>query len=99
MCFKLGNDELETVRGLMTMTVISVISDALKIDLDEIHPGSHLIKDLGMTPKSQARLGKLIMEMFDELVIDFSTVNSVQDLVDQTLQDELAELEYEESAY
>lgn len=99
MCFKFGNDELETVRGLMTLTVYSVISDALKVDLDEIHANSNLVIDLGMTPKSQARLGKLIMEMFDDLTIDFSLVNSVQDLVDLALQDELAEMEYDEPAF
>ena len=99
MCFKIGDDELETVKGLMTMTVYSVISDVLNVDLENIEPQSNLAKDLGMNDKSQKALSLSIMEMFDDLVVDFSPDSCVQNIIDQVLQDEFDELEYNELDY
>ncbi len=96
MCFKIGDSELETVKGLMTMTVYSVISDVLNVDLENIQNHSHLVNDLGMTDKKQKNLIQSIMEMFDDLVVDLSADSLVQNIVDQVLQDEFDEMEYEE---
>lgn len=96
MCFKIGNNELETVNGLMTMTVISVISDVLNVELENIEPHSNLVKDLGMTDQTKKILSQSIMEMFDDLVVDLSADSLVQNIIDQVLQDEFDEMEYEE---
>ncbi len=99
MCFKIGDDEFETVKGLMSMTVYSVISDVLNVELENIEPQSHLKKDLGMTDQTQRILTQSIMDMFDDLVIDISEECRVQNIIDQVLQDEFDEMEYEELDY
>ncbi len=96
MCFKIGDNEFETVKGLMSMTVYSVISDVLNVELEDIEAHSHLVKDLGMTEQTQKALSQSIMEMFDDLVVDLSANSLVQNIVDQVLQDEFDEMEYEE---
>ena len=99
MCFKIGDNELETVQGLMTMTVYSVISDVLNVELGKIKPGNHLVNDLGMTNTTQQLLSQSIMEMFDDLVIDLSPDSCVENIVGQVIQDEFDELEYLEDVY
>ncbi len=96
MCFKIGDNEFETVKGLMTMTVYSVISDVLNVDLEDIEAHSHLVKDLGMTEQTRKLLIQSIVDMFDDLVVDLSSDSLVQDIIDQVLQDEFDEMEYEE---
>ncbi len=88
MCFKTDDNELETVKGLMTMTVYSVISDVLNVELEDIKPHSSLVKDLNMTDKTERALRRSFMEMFDDLVVDLSHSSSVQTIVDQVMQDE-----------
>ncbi|MFK8066651.1 MAG: hypothetical protein AB8D52_00225 [Gammaproteobacteria bacterium] len=92
MCFKIDANELETVKGLMTMTVYSVISDILNVELEDIKPHSFLVKDLHMTDKTEKALRQSFMEMFDDLVVDLTSNSSVQTVVDQIIQDEFEEL-------
>ncbi len=96
---KTSNNDQDSIKGLMTMTVLSVISDALKVDIELIEPQNYLVKDLGMTAKSQVILERLIKEMFDDLIIDLTIDSEVQQIIDQVLQDEFDELEYEEMNY
>ena len=36
MCIKAGDNEIETVKNLMSMSLMAVVADALNVDLDEI---------------------------------------------------------------
>ncbi len=99
MCFKIGDNEFETVRGLMTMTVYSIISDTLGVSLESIEPESHLVNDLGMDLQKQEALKQSIKEMFDELTVEITPDSRVQDLVDMILLDEFDEIEYSEMDY
>lgn len=93
MSFNFDQDT-ETVRGLMMMTVYSIIADILNVDITNIKPHSQLVNDLEMTARKQADLQRTIKEMFDNLTIDFTSIINVQDLTDRILNDEFDQLDY-----
>jgi len=83
MCGKLGVNEVESMQNMMSMAVYFVIADTFDLDVDEVYPDSDLKIDLGMTSPIQKQLDASIMDMFNDLHIDFSEVKTVQDVVDQ----------------
>ena len=89
MCGKLGNNEVESMQNLMSMAVYSVLADVFDVDIDAISANSDLINDLGMTAAIKDRLDTTIMDMFNNMHIDFSQVNTVQDIVDQVIRTEM----------
>ncbi len=99
MSFDINDDGQDTISDFMAMTVYSVISDTLSISLDAIKADANLVTDLGMNEQSQEQLVRTIREMFDGLLIDVSDNSLVQDIIDQVLQNELDELEYDESEF
>lgn len=95
MSFNKLHSDLESVQDLTRDTVYSIVSDALKIPAEHINPQSHLVDDLGMTKRSKNRLQKLIMTYFDDLILDLDCIETIQELIDHTLKDEIDEMEYE----
>lgn len=83
MCGKMGNSEIESMENMMSMAVYFVIADALDVDAEALFPDSNLQQDLGMTLATRTRLDHAIMEMFNDLHVDFNQVNTVQDIVNQ----------------
>lgn len=83
MCGKLGSNEVESMQNMMSMAVYFVLADTFDLDIDEIYPTSDLQNDLGMTASIQQQLDASIMDMFNQTQIDFSSVKTVQDVVDQ----------------
>ena len=80
MCIKSGNSELSTVKALMTMSLNSIIADVFDKDLDEIQLGMSLLADLSMTGAQQQELAEVIAEFFDDLIVDFDKVETLDDL-------------------
>lgn len=99
MSFMHYHTDLESVQDLTRDTVISIVSDALKVPATRVTCTSRLREDLGMTRRSQARLKRLIMTYFDDLVIDLDHTQTVQDILDHTLRDEMDELAYDTSPF
>lgn len=88
MCFKAGDDELDTVKNLMTMSLSVVVADALEVDLDEVQTSSRLVQDLGMTPDKAVALKEGIAEYFDGLEIDLRATPTVGALLDKVVLNE-----------
>ena len=89
MCGKLGNDEVESMQNMMSMAVYSVLADFFDVNIDDISPSSDLQNDLGMTASIQEQLGRAMMDMFDNLQLDFSQVKTVQDIVNQVVETQM----------
>jgi len=83
MCGKLGSNEVESMQNMMSMAVYFVLADTFDVDIDELLPESDLQLDLGMTPTTQQLLDANIMDMFNNLHIDFSHAKTVQDILNQ----------------
>ena len=83
MCGKLGNNEVESLQNMMSMAVYFVLADTFDMDFDDIIPNSNLKTDLGMTSSIQTQLDESIMDMFNQVKVDFSQIKTVQDIVDQ----------------
>jgi hypothetical protein len=86
MCIKAGNDELDSVKALMTMSLNALIAEVFDVELDEIDRNLSLSRDLGMDSEKENELNELIEEYFDGLVINF-TKNDSLDALFQTLID------------
>lgn len=86
MCIKAGNDELDSVKALMAMSLNALIAEVFDVGLDEIDRNLSLSRDLGMDSEKENELNELIEEYFDGLVINF-TKNDSLDALFQTLID------------
>ena len=92
MCIKVGNNELGAVKGLMTMTLNSIIADVFDIDLEDIKLNSALYDDLGMTDKQQEELTEVIAEYFDGLKIDFDKVQQLEEVYNIVIETEFEDI-------
>ena len=88
MCIKAGNNELGTVKALMAMSLNSIIADVFDLDLDDIAPYQKLRTDLHMDAARQSELADLIAEYFDGLLLDFSQIQTVDDLFNVVVENE-----------
>ena len=93
MCIKIGDDELETVKALMTMSLNAVILDVFDLDLDDLELELSLTKDLGMDAEKQLELAEMIDDMFDGLVIDFNVTDTLEELFEVIIEAEFEEVE------
>jgi len=78
MCIKMGNDELDSVKALMTMSLNALLAEVFDKELDELEPGLSLSNDLGMNLEKQKQLTEMVAEYFDGLSIDFSKNDTVE---------------------
>lgn len=88
MCIKIGDNELDTVRGLMSMSLNAIVSDVFDLDLDAIHRGLDLTRDLAMNPEQQQGLMDLVAEYFDGLRLNFKRIRTLDDLFQQVVDQE-----------
>ena len=93
MCIKIGDDELETVKALMTMSLNAVILDVFDLDLDDLELELSLTTDLGMDAEKQQELAEMIDDMFDGLIIDFSVTDTLEELFQVIIEAEFEEAE------
>jgi len=92
MCIRVGNSELSAVKGLMTMTLNSIVADIFDLDLDEIKLDASLYDDLAMTPAQQEELTELIAEYFDGLNIDFKQVHKLDEIYELVIKTEFEDI-------
>lgn len=80
MCIKVADNELDTVKALMSMSLNAIIADIFDLDLDEIKPELHLNNDLNISPAQQDELLETIAEYFDDIKIDLTKIRTLNDL-------------------
>lgn len=85
MCIRAGNDELESVKNLMSMALKVVVADALNAELDDVVEEARLIEDLHMGKEQCRQLHDLIADTFDGADIDICHVPTVADLLDRVV--------------
>lgn len=92
MCIKAGNNELGSVKALMAMSLNALIAEVFELDLDELDKYLSLTRDLGMDKNKQEELSTMIAEYFDDLHIDFSQVDTLEQLFQTIVEVEFEEL-------
>jgi hypothetical protein len=85
VCIKTGNNELDSLKAIMTMSLNAIIAEVFGRDLDDIEPGLHMYTDLNMDKQKQLELGEIIAEYFDGLQVEFSRVELLDDLFEQVV--------------
>jgi len=80
MCIKIGNDELDSVKGLMIMCLNSIISDVFDIDFEDLDVNMSLTKNLKMTDAQAADVIEQIDEYFDGLSINLKENDTLEQL-------------------
>jgi hypothetical protein len=83
MCGKMGVSEVDTIKNMMTMTVYFVLADIFDLDIMDIESSFDLEKDLHITSDLKALLSEAVMDMFNGLELNFTTIHNVQDIVEQ----------------
>jgi len=95
MCIKAGDNEIETVKNLMTMALNAIIATALDADLDDVGTEARLAEDLGMDAEKAEFLRELIADHFDGLDVDPATLNTVEDLLEIVVLNEFKDIDME----
>ena len=88
MCIKAGDDELDSVKALITMSLNALIAEVFDKELEELELNLSLTEDLGMDLEKQQQLSHLIAEYFDGLSIDFSKIDNLNDLFQSVVEAE-----------
>jgi len=91
MCIKAGNDELETVKNLMMMSLNAVVAEALEVDLDRVTTEARLVEDLEMDAPKREALEAAIADVFDGLALDLRRVLTVGTLLAQVVLQEFSD--------
>jgi len=92
MCIRAGNNELESVKNLMGMSLKAVVADALHTDIDTIFDDSRLIEDLHMSANDEHELEEMIADVFDGLQINVHNTPTVGALLDMVVMKEFSGL-------
>ena len=92
MCIKTGRNELSSVKALMTMSLNALLASVFDKELSELEPEMSLTRDLAMDADKQQELSEMIAEYFDGLTIDFSTVDTLEDLFNVIVEVEFEDL-------
>ena len=75
-------NEIESVNNLLTLSVYFTIADCLDLDAMTLQAEDDLRKHLGMTDIQQQALFESIKDQFEGEQLDFSVIQTVQDIVD-----------------
>lgn len=93
MCIRVGNDELESVKNLMGMSLMAIVAEALEADLDEISEEARLVEDLHMDQPHEVELKAMIADIFNGLDVDLHATPTVASLLEKVVLNEFADLE------
>ncbi|MCU7938601.1 MAG: hypothetical protein KZQ64_09880 [gamma proteobacterium symbiont of Bathyaustriella thionipta] len=99
MCIKAGNNELDSVKALMTMSLNALIADVFDVEPDEISRNLSLSKDLGMDTEKEQKLRELIGEYFDGLMINLSSNDSLDMLFQSVIDTEFKTVQQDEISH
>jgi hypothetical protein len=89
---KMGENELETVKNLMAMSLKAVVSEALHADMEGIDERTRLVDDLHMDNDGNARLKALIADIFDGLEVEPERMSTFGDLLERMVLSEFEDL-------
>jgi hypothetical protein len=93
MCIRAGGEnELESVKNLMSMSLMAIIADSLDVEIDEIQPTDRLVDDLKMDEQSRQLLEAQIADIFDGLKLDTRQIDSVATLLELVVHNEFREV-------
>lgn len=92
MCIKAGDNEIETVKNLMSMSLMAVVADALNADLEAINDDSRLVEDLYMGAEEKKALEAGIADIFDGIKVNLNETPTVADLLDVVVMSEFRDL-------
>ncbi len=92
MCIKAGNNELGSVKALMSMSLNALIAEVFEQDLEKLEKSLSLTHDLGMNELKQAELSNLIAEYFDDLNVDFTRIDTLEELFQTVIEVEFEQL-------
>lgn len=93
MCIRAGNNELESVKNLMGMSLMAIIAESLDRDIDEITENDHLVNTLRMDGTGKQQLELMIADVFDGLQVNLNTTPTVGALLDRVVMNEFADEE------
>jgi len=93
MRIKPDENELDTMKDLLTRPLSAVIAECLNVEVDRVHPDSRLVADLGMSAPAKRRLQREIAFIFDCTELDMPNAMKVAELVTQVASIEVARLE------
>ncbi len=84
MCFKIAENNIESVKFQMSMSLIIILSKVFELDVNEINMELNLTTDLGLNEDKEIQLKEYIAEYFDGCNINIS-----EDCTIQTIHDEV----------
>jgi len=93
MRIKPDENELDTMKDLLTMPLSAVIAECLNVEVGRVHPDSRLVADLDMSPPAKRRLQRAIAFIFDCTELDMPNAMKVGELVNQVANIEVSRLE------
>lgn len=85
MCIKIAEDELGTVKALMTMSLNAIIADVFDLDLDDIKAELRLREDLNMSVGQQQQLVDVIGEYFDDIRVNLDEIKTLGELFERVV--------------
>jgi len=88
----MGNTEVDTIKNMMSMSVYYVIADCFDVDAMELEPHKALDNDFHMTTEEKSLLSESITDMFNGHQLEFATIHTVQDIVDQVINTTMSDL-------
>lgn len=80
MCIKIGNNEMDSVHALMTMSLNALLADFFNKDMDDFLPDLSLTRDLNFDSSLHSSLNDQIDEYFDGVRLDFSKIDTIKEL-------------------
>jgi len=83
MCGKMGDNEIDSMKNMMAMSVYFVIADAFEIDAMDLEETTGLDKDLNSTKEMKSRLCESVKDMFNGFDLKLGVNTSVKEVVDQ----------------
>lgn len=92
MCIRAGNNELESVKNLMGMSLMAVVADALDTEIDNVTEDARLVEDLHMDASGEEELETMIEDVFNGLHVDVHSTPTVSALLDTVVRNEFAGL-------
>lgn len=93
MCIRAGGEnELESVKNLMSMCLMAIISDSLDVEIDGIQPSNHLTNKLQMSDASRQTLEAQIADIFDGLQLDLTQIDTIGTLLDLVVYNEFKDV-------
>ena len=93
MCVRAGGEnELESVKNLMSMSLMAIIADSFDVEIDEIQNSDRLTEDLKMDDSSRQGVEAQIADIFDGLQLDLNQIDTVGTLLELVVYNEFKEV-------